>query len=328
MSLNTQLAETSPATGSLDGMQPILNVVGMLMLFFSIIMMVKFIFDRQRGDTYTSIFPAIMLFGISGAVIFMPTILNFVTGLATSVVSDPEETGSPSPSPTVTPTPSTKPTTPPVESAPMNFEIIWLIIAGVAALALLALAGYFVTRSAKGSLEKRREREAIRQDFVDRWQRFIDSHEDLKRKVYHAETDWDTLFSMPALSDVSVPETAAMFRAMQVAGEISSEPPVDTPEGGSVAGLDYPKAVSEFARTWNVAYRTAQRLGQSVIPEEERKIISEIRTLLKLAESQNEAERQLAYKRIKSLTKKLHSVTIPEVAMDVLEARVLQAIEA
>lgn len=199
--------------------------------------------------------------------------------------------------------------------------MIAVVLAAIAAIAGIVWASY------RGVLHRRAAAER-RSAFVTRWERVESSYQDLLRKITHAETDWDTLFSLPALQDVTVPETAALFLAQRRASESRTELPRVTPDA-AFESLPFPAAVSEFALAWNVAMRTAQRLGTKNIPAEERKIISEVRSLISITEDSASSpnEREIAYRRIASLVQKLHSLVIPKKAMASIEATAYREIE-
>lgn len=149
------------------------------------------------------------------------------------------------------------------------------------------------------------------------------------RKITHAETDWDMLFSLPALYDVSVKETANLFLAQREASEARTDAPKTIPLG-AFDSLPYPAAVAKFALAWKVALQNANRMKLRAVPAEEQKIIREIKSLIRITEgsASSQNEREIAYRRIASLSKKLHSIVIPDRALAAIETVAYREIEA
>lgn len=245
----------------------------------------------------------------------------------------PAET-SPSPRPTSTPSPTTQPTTAP-EPTTEPADLTWLLVVlGIIGALILAAVLIWILIAATGRARRsiraaRKEAEverAGRERIATAWQVFHDRHNELLRKIVHSETDWDSLFFLPALTDPNVPQTYAMLRAMRAAGtqrDTAGELPADLPLDVDLTTLPYPKAVESFAVAWDAAERNARRLGQKGVPHAERKLIKEIRTLLDMAENAaaSSTERSLAYRRAQKLIESLETVHVPEKAIAQLEER-------
>lgn len=231
-----------------------------------------------------------------------------------------------------TPTPTTTTAQQAVSSAPADLTAIWVTLAIIIGLAVIALIMARVIPAIAGA----RRRSVYAADARDRqtaaWQLFADRHNCLLRKIAHAETDWDTLFFTPAINDPSVPETLRMLEAMRTAGNLRDTAgtlPAGLAADADITALPYPKAVDAFDLAWDVAEKNARRIGQSATPPHERKMISEIRTLLNIAENAaaSGTERGLAYRKAQSLIGELTTIHVPKTALAELEARVAPALE-
>lgn len=313
-------ASQNSAQTVFDQFAPVMNVVAVVFVIAAAFSVFQTILRSRRGEHAAWGMPFILL-AASGFFLFAPSLLGTIFGKLVDVVDAAAGED---------PTPTSTPSTPPIDTPPPSLDVsgIWSVIAVIAVVlaAIAAIAG-IVWVSYRGVLHRRAAAER-RSAFVTRWERVESSYQDLLRKITHAETDWDTLFSLPALQDVTVPETAALFLAQRKASESRTELPRVTPDAG-FESLPFPAAVSEFALAWNVAMRTAQRLGTKNIPADERKIISEVRSLISITEDSASSpnEREIAYRRIASLVQKLHSLVIPKKAMASIEATAYREIE-
>ncbi|ODU05063.1 MAG: hypothetical protein ABS81_08545 [Pseudonocardia sp. SCN 72-86] len=332
-SLTTLLASTDPdgpaLVDGLDGLAssissflaPMLILLASVMFIMGGIRIVKNL-NSGYSDGSGWIFLIMGALAAGGAVLF-PWLLGSFT---------PET--SPSPQPTSTPSPTTQPTTAP-EPTTEPADLTWLLVVlGIIGALILTAVLIWILIAATGRARRsiraaRREAEverAGRERIASAWQVFHDRHNELLRKIVHSETDWDSLFFLPALTDPNVPQTYAMLRAMRAAGtqrDTAGELPADLPLDVDLTTLPYPKAVEAFAVAWYAAERNARRLGQKGVPHAERKIIKEIRTLLDMAENAaaSSTERSLAYRRAQKLIDSLETVHVPEKAIAQLEER-------
>lgn len=103
-----------------------------------------------------------------------------------------------------------------------------------------------------------------------RWVTITDLHAELKRKVADAETDWDTLFDLPALSDVSHRPTRALHRAMREAENAVAPMSPGFDEHTPMDRIPYVKEVHAFEDAWEAALAHARKVGTSKRPEKER----------------------------------------------------------
>lgn len=242
----------------------------------------------------------------------------------TTPVATPTPTATTDPSPPSTSTPAPVETAPPPSSEPADLTVLFIALAVIAGLICLVVLARVITTVIRRSRTARAEAKEARDRITQAWQGFHDHHNELLRKILHAETDWDALFFTPALSDPNVPQTHAMLRAMRVANTLRDTsgllPRSITPDT-DVTRLPYARSVNDFALAWDTAERHARQVGQKGIPLPERKTLKEIRTLLDIAENSaaSPTERTLAYRRAQSLLEGLESVHIPAKVLAQLE---------
>ena len=164
-----------------------------------------------------------------------------------------------------------------------------------------------------------------------RWQvQVADVHSALRAKMVAAETDWDMLFTYPALFDTSHRATRKLHEAARAAERAVTPMPADFDEHTPLDSLPYARALDRLDKAWTVALKSAKRAGVRGMPAEERRTIGRIRTLLTLAESAgaSAAERDTAYAQIQKLVGKLRAVKIPQRATRALEKRTQLALTA
>lgn len=236
---------------------------------------------------------------------------------------------------TAAPTATATETARPLQAAPStppDLTAVWVTVAIIIGLAGLILIGSKVIPAIVGARRRSVYAAGARARQAAVWQLFANRHNDLLRKIVHAETDWDTLFFTPAINDPSVPETLRMLEAMRAAGTLRDTAgtlPTGLPADADITSLPYPQAVDAFGLAWDVAEKNARRIGQSATPPRERKVISEIRTLLNIAENSaaSATERGLAYRKTQALIGDLTTIHVPKTALAELEARVAPALE-
>lgn len=270
--------------------------------------------------------------GISGVAIVFPTLFRSIGGAALDSTASPtpgapSATSSPEPSAMETQAPAPEPIRlPEVE----NLGFLWLVLAGVAVLVVALFVVHRVTRERRDMRKQKELEQALRARVEAKWAEVVSQHDALKRKVLFVEEDWVTAFERPCLSDPTVPETAAMLRAMAAADLVGAEMPLNVDESTDLTKLPYPKAVSRFALAWAKAEAHAERVGTSGIPLEERRKIKLIRQLLEMAESSGSSpsEREVSYLRAQAMIKELTSVHVPQRAFAAIEQRQRLMIEA
>lgn len=314
-------------TNFLPLMQSVMVLLGVFVMIFGLIRVMN-----TSGSGYTEGWSTVIMGAIAAAGGF------FVPMLLTWLLDD----GSPAPEPTATPseTASPRPTTtseptraPETMQEPADLTWLWVTLGIIAGLVLLSLliwiivtAGAKARRGIRETREKAAAELAAAQRRAATWKTFHDRHNELLRKYLHSETDWDSLFFTPALTDPSVPQTYAMLRAMRAANTLrdtAGELPADLGPDIDLTRLPYPRAVEEFALAWDAAERYARRIGQKGIPAAERKLIKQIRTFLDMAENSaaSQNERNLAYRRAQSLIESLETIHVPAQAIAQLEER-------
>lgn len=265
--------------------------------------------------------------------VFTPILFSWISEPETDADPAPTPTateGTPtatsSPSPIATPHTTTPPSQEPADLTPMFITLG--VIGGLVLTVILVLLLVTAIGRARRGIRSSRELAAAQRATAERqaatWQAFRDRHDELLRKILHAETDWDALFFTPALTDPNVPQTYAMLRAMRAAGTLRDTAgtlPTGLDAEADLTELPYPNAVEEFAAAWDVAERHARRVGQKGIPAAERKTIAGIRTLLDIAENSSASanERNIAYRRAQTLIAELESIHIPARAIAQLE---------
>lgn len=134
-------------------------------------------------------------------------------------------------------------------------------------------------------------------------------HEAILARWRPYELDVAKLIDYPSMSDVRVPETAAMLRAMRAA-DLARTAPTD----------EYRDAVLTFETAFEVAEREAHHRATSTLPEADRAKLATAKQLLALAEdgAATDHERQAAYQRMRKLLDGL--IIIPEPAQRHLES--------
>lgn len=312
---------------------PMFILTGLLMGVFAAVLIVRNFTNTSENNSLGKILLLVILGGmIATTPAFLRVITEESSRLSEAVNNDPP----PSPSQTSAPTPTPTTEAPPKEADPIvfprieNFETVLVVLIGLAVLVALCLIAMRILQKQN---EMKRIRDELREDrerAEKAWAVYTDKHAALKKKLLHAETDWDSLFERPALTDPSVPETAAMLRAMREADQLDPSLPLRIKDGDDLGSLPYPRAVLRYETTWERAVVNAKKIGQSAIPAEERKKIRLVRNLLRMAESPggNPNEREAAYARAQALLKELRHIVLPPAALQAIEQRTLLAIEA
>lgn len=301
-------------------------VAGVVVLVSSTVLMVRKLLSQYDTTPWMSIM-VMTLFG--GVLIMTP---SFIRLAGTAEKKKPS--ASPAPSPSETPTPTSSPTSSPentadpitlpkIENASSIFIIIGIILAAVLVLFFVYLISRRLHRDLKAQKKQRELEQALEKRLTEKWKSFTDKHTALRQKVLKAETDWEMLFSYPSLTDVSSPTTAALYKAMKAADAADPTRPSSIKEDTDLTALAYPKKVMAFGHAWDVALTAARKVGQDGIPPEERKIIRQIKEILRKAEDTGatEHERVMAYNRAHSMIKKLKSIQVPEKALLTIEEK-------
>lgn len=321
---------TSTISDLFAGMTPIfatmLTILGGVMILVGGVRLAS---SAARGEGVAGAFPFLILGGgtIALATFVLPWIFGSSDTDAPAVAPSPSTTSTAEPSPSSTSTPAPVETAPATTSSPADLTGMFVtlgVIAGLIGLFVLVLLIANVVRRARTARAEATAQKEARDRIVQAWQRVHDHHNELLRKILHAEIDWDALFFTPALSDPNVPQTYEMLRAMRTANTLRDTggllPRSITPDT-DITKLPYARAVDDFALAWDAAERHARRVGQKGIPLSERKTLKEIRTLLDIAENSAAAltERTLAYRRAQSLLEGLESIHIPAKVLAELE---------
>jgi len=150
--------------------------------------------------------------------------------------------------------------------------------------------------------------------------RLFAEHDEITARWLDYELDVSKLIAFPAMSDGRQPLTAAFLRAKRTADALrptSAEAKVTEQQ---VA--EYLDAVGAYAVAFEVAEKDARRLRDSTFTETERKRLDRAQKLLTVAvdESATQAERNLAYKRVREELDGL--ILLSDEAVEVLEKKV------
>ncbi|CAH0208291.1 hypothetical protein SRABI76_02194 [Microbacterium oxydans] len=156
--------------------------------------------------------------------------------------------------------------------------------------------------------------------------RLFTEHDEVTARWLDYELDVAKLIAFPAMSDGRQPLTAAFLRAKKKADALrpaSTEAKVSDTQVG-----EYLQAVGDYAVAFEIAEKDARRLRDSTFTEPERKRLDRAQQLLKVAvdESATQAERNVAYKRVREELDGL--ILLSDDAVTVLEKQVAREIAA
>ncbi|WEK61676.1 MAG: hypothetical protein P0Y60_02625 [Candidatus Microbacterium colombiense] len=156
--------------------------------------------------------------------------------------------------------------------------------------------------------------------------RLFAEHDEITAHWLDYELDVAKLIAFPAMSDGRQPLTAAFLRAKKKADALrppSAEAKVSEQQVG-----EYLQAVGDYAVAFEIAERDARRLRDSTFTEPERKRLDRAQQLLKVAvdESATQAERNIAYKRVREELDGL--ILLSDDAVTVLEKQVARELPA
>lgn len=150
-------------------------------------------------------------------------------------------------------------------------------------------------------------------------ERLFAEHDEITARWLDYELDVAKLIAFPAMSDGRRPLTAAFLRAKRTADALRPAPGAKVTEQRVAEYLD---AVGNYAVAFEVAEQDARRLRDSTFTEDERKRLDRAQHLLKIAldESATQAERQVAYRRVRDELEGL--ILLSDEAVQVLETKV------
>ncbi|SJN21754.1 hypothetical protein FM104_03295 [Microbacterium esteraromaticum] len=145
-------------------------------------------------------------------------------------------------------------------------------------------------------------------------------HDEITARWLDYELDVAKLIAFPAMSDGRQPLTAAFLRAKKTADTL--RPASAEAKLSETQIAEYLDAVGNYAVAFDVAERDARRLRNSTFSEAERKRLDRAQHMLKVAldESATQAERQIAYKRVRDELDGL--ILLSDEAVDALEKQV------
>ena len=148
-------------------------------------------------------------------------------------------------------------------------------------------------------------------------ERLFKEHDEITARWLDYELDVAKLIAFPAMSDGRQPLTAAFLRAKKTADAL--RPASADAKVSEQRVTEYLDAVGNYAVAFEVAERDARRLRDSTFSEDERKRLDRAQHMLKVAldESATQAERQVAYKRVRDELEGL--ILLSDEAVQVLE---------
>lgn len=312
---------------------------------FLILAIVKVVNGQMSGAALLGRIVTIAL--ILGFVFSIPKLSKFLAGITegeqkSQIATTATATLAPTPEPVVTPAPnaaemSAPPATPVDTGTPLAI-LLWLAVAIVAGIISVAIiwAAIILRRKMAAKDNERKVMEVEITRATDYWKSVIKRHEAIRSKILEAETDIDMLLKLPALTDISVEATSNLFRVLRDTENADQREPggyadlESVPSVYELSKAEYPTAVQNLEHAWSKAYSNASRIGTKNLPESDRKAIKRIRQLLTRVSGAglNEHERASAYGQIKKLLNGLQSITVPQQAMDAIEAQHRLAITA
>lgn len=156
--------------------------------------------------------------------------------------------------------------------------------------------------------------------------RLFAEHDEITARWLDYELDVSKLIAFPAMSDGRQPLTAAFLRAKKTADALRPASADAALSEQQIA--EYLQAVGDYAVAFEIAEKDARRLRDSTFSEPERKRLDRAQQLLKVAvdESATQAERNVAYKRVREELDGL--ILLSEEAVTVLEKQVAKELPA
>lgn len=179
--------------------------------------------------------------------------------------------------------------------------LIWISAAAVA-IAVLALAGYLITRTRSHVTDRRKAQLTLDADFTAAKAEY----NEVAGAYAEYLTDPYAIFTRPQLDNLDEPRTAAFINAFAAASALDTE----TCPGSS----DRVQALADAARTahqaWNIADQHARAIGMGVQTATDKRTVRRIRSALELAldDSAAAGERETAIATIERLSDGLMSV--------------------
>lgn len=157
-------------------------------------------------------------------------------------------------------------------------------------------------------------------------ERLFAEHDEITARWLDYELDVAKLIAFPAMSDGRQPLVAAFLRAKKTADAL--RPTAADANVTEQQVSEYLDAVGAYAVAFEIAEKDARRLRDSTFTEPERKRLDRAQQLLKVAvdESATQAERNIAYKRVRDELDGL--ILLSDEAVQVLEKQVARELPA
>ncbi|GAB3298671.1 hypothetical protein EK0264_17155 [Epidermidibacterium keratini] len=160
------------------------------------------------------------------------------------------------------------------------------------------------------------------------WVTAFARHDEVLAAYAPYEMDPVTALTYPAISDVSVPETASFFEAL---AEASALRPEDPRHAGAIFD-EYRAAVRRLTQAWRSAERRARQVGTDLLADDDARRLRQATKLLGHAERAATAAERASYLRsARELIERLThngAITAPPRVIEQIESTTALAIEA
>lgn len=202
-----------------------------------------------------------------------------------------------------------------------------MIFGGLIAAAVLIL-GYMSLRT---KVEAHRQARSLEKNRVARltarWEAARATEKRIFDKWTQYELHFDLLLSYPAMTDVSVPQTAKFHESQRVVNRVR----LDTFNVPDEPALEkYESAVTAYEHAFLVAEKHAKAVKWNLVPEDDRRILTDMQNVLKVAAdgATPEPYRRTLYGRLMKLAGQVSTITFPRPAMDQIERNASESITA
>jgi hypothetical protein len=206
--------------------------------------------------------------------------------------------------------------------AAMTMVLTAALVVGLIVLPLLitraVVRSIGVDSRRRGSLDSAR-RQALSSRTVDPWREAKSRFATLRSEYAAYECDPLAVLRLPALADVTVPSTARFVEAFAEAQALDVDGPAPLSHRAQFVA-----AVQRAWQSWQAAREAAERIRLSHLPPEEHATVERVVRLLTTArDTDNDAERYVAYTKARSELARLERATglrLPRPAQARLEA--------
>ncbi|MDV7991611.1 hypothetical protein [Rhodococcus sp. IEGM 1374] len=262
--------------------------------------------QRSIGRTERAEKAGMMLFG-GLALAVLPSGLRFLLfDTDTSTEAEATDTAMPTGTavPTSAPVPAVSPAEPASPTEPVDWTPVIYVLGILAALVVVAAAGYLVVRTRHRILDRRAAQATLASDFVAAktvYAQVADAYAEYLADPY-------AIFTRPLLDDLDQPRTAAFITAFTDAGALNT----DTCPATGERVQAFATAARAAQEAWRAADTYARAIGLRVQTDDAKRTVRRIRSALDLAldDSAAAGERASAMKTVQRLSNGL--MTIPD----------------